>query len=28
VMGVIMKEHKGKVDGTLARTIAAELLGD
>jgi hypothetical protein len=25
---VIMKEHKGKVDGTLARTIAAELLGD
>jgi uncharacterized protein len=28
VMGMIMKEHKGKVDGTLARTIAAELLGD
>lgn len=28
VMGAIMKEHKGEVDGTLARTIAAELLAD
>ncbi|GJM44827.1 MAG: hypothetical protein DHS20C21_16690 [Gemmatimonadota bacterium] len=27
VMGALMKEHKGDVDGTLARTIAAELLG-
>lgn len=28
VMGAIMKAHKGEVDGTLARTIAAELLDD
>jgi len=28
VMGAIMKEHKGKVDGSLARQIAAELLND
>lgn len=28
VMGAIMKEHKGKVDGGLARQIAAELLSD
>ena len=27
VMGGIMKEHKGKVDGGLVRQIAAELLG-
>ncbi|MCP4035697.1 MAG: GatB/YqeY domain-containing protein [bacterium] len=28
VMGAVMKAHKGEVDGNLARTIAAELLGD
>ena len=28
VMGAIMKAHKGEVDGTLARTIAADLLVD
>jgi uncharacterized protein YqeY len=28
VMGALMKEHKGDVDGNLARTLAAELLGD
>lgn len=27
VMGALMKDHKGEVDGTLARRIAAELLG-
>lgn len=27
VMGALMKAHKGEVDGTLARGIAAELLG-
>jgi uncharacterized protein len=27
VMGALMKDHKGDVDGTLARRIAAELLG-
>jgi uncharacterized protein YqeY len=27
VMGALMKAHKGEVDGTLARQIAAELLG-
>jgi len=27
VMGAVMKSHKGEVDGTLARTAAAELLG-
>lgn len=26
VMGALMKEHKGEVDGTLARRIASELL--
>jgi uncharacterized protein YqeY len=26
VMGIVMKEHKGKVDGNLARRIAAEQL--
>jgi uncharacterized protein YqeY len=26
-MGALMKAHKGEVDGTLARRIAAELLG-
>ncbi|MCH7868850.1 MAG: GatB/YqeY domain-containing protein [Myxococcales bacterium] len=26
VMGAVMKQHKGKVDGNLARKIAAELL--
>ena len=28
VMGALMKEHRGDVDGTLARRIAAELLAD
>ena len=28
VMGAIMKEHKGKVDGGLAKQIAAEILAD
>ena len=28
VMGAVMKEHKGDVDGNLARSLAAELLGD
>ena len=28
VMGALMKEHKGDVDGNLARRLAAELLGD
>jgi uncharacterized protein YqeY len=27
VMGVLMKEHRGEIDGGLAKTIAAELLG-
>jgi uncharacterized protein YqeY len=27
VMGAIMKSHRGDVDGTLARRLAAELLG-
>ena len=27
VMGALMKAHKGEVDGTLARRLAAELLG-
>ena len=27
VMGALMKAHKGEVDGTLARTIAARILG-
>lgn len=27
VMGVVMKEHKGDVDGNLARRLASELLG-
>jgi len=27
VMGVLMKAHKGDVDGDLARKLAAELLG-
>jgi uncharacterized protein YqeY len=27
VMGAIMKAHKGEVDGTLARTVAARILG-
>ena len=27
VMGALMKAHKGEVDGNLARSIAAELLG-
>ena len=27
VMGALMKGHKGEVDGTLARRLAAELLG-
>ncbi|MFT5442377.1 MAG: hypothetical protein ACI8W3_001419 [Myxococcota bacterium] len=28
VMGMVMKKHKGEVDGNLARTIAAELLAE
>ena len=28
VMGVVMKAHKGSVDGNLAREIAIELLGE
>lgn len=28
VMGIIMKSHKGEVDGGLAKKIAAELLSD
>jgi uncharacterized protein YqeY len=28
VMGAVMKAHRGEVDGTLARQVAAELLGD
>jgi uncharacterized protein YqeY len=28
VMGALMKDHKGDVDGNLARKLAAELLGD
>jgi uncharacterized protein YqeY len=28
VMGAVMKQHKGEVDGNLARKLAAELLGD
>lgn len=28
VMGMVMKKHKGEVDGNLARTIAAELLSE
>lgn len=28
VMGAVMKQHKGEVDGNLARTIAIELLAD
>ena len=28
VMGVVMKAHKGQVDGNLARTVASELLED
>jgi uncharacterized protein YqeY len=27
VMGAVMKAHRGEVDGTLARQVAAELLG-
>jgi uncharacterized protein YqeY len=27
VMGAVMKQHKGKVDGNVARKIAAEVLG-
>lgn len=27
VMGAVMKAHKGEVDGTLARTLAAKILG-
>ncbi len=27
VMGALMKAHKGEIDGNLARSIAAELLG-
>jgi hypothetical protein len=27
VMGAVMKDHKGEVDGNLARRLAAELLG-
>lgn len=27
VMGAVMKAHRGEVDGTLARTLASELLG-
>jgi uncharacterized protein YqeY len=27
VMGAVMKDHKGEVDGNLARKLAAELLG-
>jgi len=27
VMGAVMKEHKGEVDGNLTRSLAAELLG-
>lgn len=27
VMGAVMKAHKGEVDGTLAKQLAAELLG-
>ncbi len=28
VMGAVMKDHKGEVDGNLVRQIAGELLGD
>lgn len=28
VMGAVMKDHKGEVDGNLVRQIAADLLGD
>jgi len=28
VMGAVMKDHKGEVDGNLVRQVAGELLGD